>query len=98
MFGRPLGLSDEQFAATVHGDPSDPAWREDHESLLIALADELHDTGTISDPLWSALAPRYADDQLLELIITSGWYRLIACVLNAVGIQREPWAARFPAA
>src|SRR5438874_1897978 len=38
-FGKPLGLSDEQIAATVHGGPDDPAWSE-HDAQLIRLADE----------------------------------------------------------
>jgi hypothetical protein len=94
-FGRPLGLSDEQLAASVHGTAEDPAW-SDHEQLLIRLVDELHDTSTVSDELWGALAVRYRDEQLLELVITAGWYRLISDVVNAVGIENEQWAARFP--
>ena len=94
-FGRPLGLSDEQLAASVHGTAEDPAW-SDHEQLLIRLVDELHDTSTVSDELWGALAVRYRDEQLLELVITAGWYRLISYVVNAVGIENEQWAARFP--
>lgn len=95
-FGRPLGMSDEQIAATVHGDAADPVWSE-ADRLLVRLADELHDTCNVSDGLWSELSRRYREDQLLELVITAGWYRLIAGVINAVGIELEPWAARFPA-
>src|SRR5919106_1542278 len=40
-FGKPLGLSDEQIAATVHGPAEDRAWSE-HDAQLIRLADELH--------------------------------------------------------
>jgi len=94
-FGRPLGLSDEQIAATVAGAADDPAW-SDRQSLLIRLADELHDTDTISDELWSRLAAVWQADQLLELIATAGWYRLLSYVINACGVEREPWAARFP--
>jgi alkylhydroperoxidase family enzyme len=94
-FGSPLGLSDEQLTASVHGTAEDPAWSDD-ERLLIRLVDELHDTSTVSDELWGALAVRYRDDQLLELVITAGWYRLISYVVNAVGIENEEWAARFP--
>src|SRR3954462_13357246 len=54
-FGKPLGLSDEQVAATVHGRPDDPAW-SDREAQLVRLADELHDTCTVSDTLWVELA------------------------------------------
>jgi 4-carboxymuconolactone decarboxylase len=94
-YGKPLGLTDAQIAATVAGDGDDPAW-SDSDRLLIRLVDELHDTCTISEPLWSELAARYRNDQLLELLIAAGWYRLLAYVINAVGIEREEWAARFP--
>jgi 4-carboxymuconolactone decarboxylase len=96
VYGQPLGLSDGQLAATVHGSAEDPSWSE-AERLLIRLADELHETCTVSAALWSALADRYTDDQLLELAIIAGWYRLLSSVINAAGVQLEPWAARFPA-
>ncbi|HEY7932464.1 MAG TPA: carboxymuconolactone decarboxylase family protein [Solirubrobacteraceae bacterium] len=95
-YGKPLGLSDAQIAATVHGSSEDPLWSE-RDSLLIAMADELHERCTISETLWAGLAECFSDEQLLELLITSGWYRLLSYVINAAGVQLEPWAARFPA-
>ncbi len=94
-FGKPLGLTDEQLAATAHASSDDSAWAE-ADRLLVRLVDELHDTCAVSSSLWSALAERYADDQLLELVIIAGWYRVLSGVINAVGIQLEPWAPRFP--
>lgn len=94
-FGKPLGLTDEQINATVHGTPDDPAWL-DQDALLIRLADELHETCTVSEATWTALAARFRDDELLELIITAGWYRLLSYVINAAAVELEPWAARFP--
>jgi 4-carboxymuconolactone decarboxylase len=94
-FGKPFGLTDKQITATAVGPVDDPAWSET-DTLLVRLADELHDTCDVSDPLWSALADRYSDDQLLELVITAGWYRLLSYLINAARVQREPWAARFP--
>jgi alkylhydroperoxidase family enzyme len=96
-FGKPLGLSDEQIAATVDGSAEDRAWSEE-DAQLIRLADELHEKCSVSDALWAELAERFSDDQLLELVITAGWYRLLSYVINAAGVEREPWAARFPAA
>jgi len=96
-FGKPLGLTDEQIAASVTGDAEDQAWSE-ADRLLVGFADEVYDTCTVSEELWAQLAERYRPDQLLELLITAGWYRLIAGVINAVGIELEPWAGRFPAA
>lgn len=94
-FGVSLGLTEEQVAATVHGSPEDPAWSE-RDALLVRLADELHRTATVSDVLWAELEPRWPHDQLLELIVTAGWYRLISYVINAAGVENEPWAATFP--
>jgi 4-carboxymuconolactone decarboxylase len=94
-YGKPLGLSDEQIAATVHSTADDPAFSE-HDALLIRLADELHDTCRVSDELWAALAERFREDQLLELLIIAGQYRLISYVVNGVRVEHEPWADRFP--
>ncbi len=94
-YGRPLGLTDEQLAATVAGSADDHAWTE-RDALLIRLADELHDTSDVSGALWDELSAHFTDKQLLELMITAGWYRLLSYVINGARIEREPWAARFP--
>jgi alkylhydroperoxidase family enzyme len=93
-FGKPLGFSDEQLDSTVHGAWDDPCWDAD-ESAVLRLADELHTTSTVSDELWAQLEERFDERQILELIITAGWYHLIAFVCNGVRIEREEWAARF---
>lgn len=94
-FGPPLGLTEAQLAATAAGDPDDPAWSAD-DGVLVRLADELHDGAAVSDELWAALSARLRDDQLLELIVVAGWYRLLSYVINAVRVELEPWAAQFP--
>jgi 4-carboxymuconolactone decarboxylase len=94
-FGGPVGLSEEQLAATVHGGPEDPVW-EEADAALIALADELHDTATVSDALWDRLAARFDDEQLLELLVVAGWYRMLSYVMNGAQVELEPWAPRFP--
>lgn len=94
-FARSVGIDDEQVVASVGGDSDDPAWAEP-DRPLVALADELHDTATVSDALWSSLEARFTEEQLIELIVVGGWYRLIGCTINATGVQLEPWAARFP--
>jgi alkylhydroperoxidase family enzyme len=95
-YGSPVGLSDEQIAASVDGAPDHAAWSA-HDSLLIRFADELHGTCGVTDQLWIELANEFSADQLLELTITAGWYRLLAYVINAARVPHEPWAARFPA-
>jgi alkylhydroperoxidase family enzyme len=94
-FGAAVGLTEEQLEATAAAEADDPVWSAD-DALLIRLADELYDTGDLSDPTWDALAARYEPDQLLELVVIAGWYRLLSYVINVVRIEAEPWAARFP--
>lgn len=95
-FAAAVGLTDAQIAATAHGAPDDPAWDE-RGALLVRLADELHDTAAVSAALWERLAAVWPPEQLLELVVTCGWYRLISGVINAAAIELEPWAARVPA-
>jgi 4-carboxymuconolactone decarboxylase len=94
VFGRPLGLTEAQLAATVRGTADDPVWSQ-RERLLVRLADDLHDGRHVSDRLWAQLQSQWADDQLLELIVVVGWYRVISQLLVAIGVELEPWAARF---
>jgi alkylhydroperoxidase family enzyme len=95
VFGKPLGLSDPQLAATSQGDADDPAW-SDADAQLIAAADALYDTNTIPDEIWDELSRCREQDQLLELVVVAGWYRMISYLVNTLRVQLEPWAPRFP--
>ena len=97
-FGERVGLTPEQVAATARAAEAaiDPCWSPE-DALLIRLADELHETAMVSDGLWEQLARHHTEPQLLELIVTAGWYRTLAYVINAARVPVESWAARFPA-
>jgi alkylhydroperoxidase family enzyme len=94
-FGRPLGLSGEQIAATATGRPDAPVWSE-RQSLLVRLADELHDTGTVSDGLWQGLTAGWSLEQLVELIALAGQYHVVSFLANALQVEPEDGAERFP--
>jgi len=96
-FGKPLGLSDEQLHSTVHGSSADACW-DSVQSIVFELADQLHKTSAVSDELWRSLEQEFAAEQLLELIVTAGWYHLISYICNGVRVEQEDWGARFPAA
>ena len=95
VFGESVGLSGEQIAASAAGRADDPAWSE-ADAQLIAAVDALCDTNSIPDELWEQLAARFREDQLVELIVVFGWYRVISYLLTTLRIELEPWAARFP--
>jgi alkylhydroperoxidase family enzyme len=94
-FGAPLGLTDEQLTATVRGGADDPVW-SDAERAVIRLADELHDTASPSDATFAELERHFDAAQILELVVTAGWYHAISFVISAARVQPEPWAAEFP--
>jgi len=96
-FGGPLGLSETHLHSTVHGHWSDACW-EPEQASVFRLADELHETSAISDELWQALAERLPETQIIELIVTAGWYHVIAYLCNGLRVQNEEWAPGFPPA
>ncbi len=94
-FGSAVGLSPEQLQATAAQQP-EPALFTPHQQALMLAVDELHDTSTMTDATWAALAESLSQGQLLELLLLVGWYHLIAFVANGAQVALEPWAERFP--
>jgi 4-carboxymuconolactone decarboxylase len=94
-FGATVGLDPSQLEDTARK-TVDPALWSERERVLIQLVDELYETATLSERLWEQVEALWSQAQILELIITVGWYHLISFLSNAVQIEHEPWAARFP--
>jgi 4-carboxymuconolactone decarboxylase len=94
-FGKPLGFTGDQLRSTVHGAWTDACW-EPAQAAVFRLADELHASSAVSDELWGTLAELFDEQQILELVVTAGWYHVIGYVCNAVRLDGEPWADRFP--
>jgi alkylhydroperoxidase family enzyme len=97
FFAERVKLTPEQQRATVHGDADDPVWTDD-ERLLIRLVDELHDSASISEPLWQQLAATFSAEQILELIALVGFYHAVSFFANGLRLPAEPGAVRFPPA
>lgn len=94
-FGAAAGLDERRLRATVRGGSREDCWTAE-QSTVLRLAEELHETSSIGDELWSELSSRFQTPQILELIVTAGWYHVIAYVCNGLRVQSEPWALRFP--
>ena len=95
IFGGAAGLNDAQLAASVAQDCDAQCWT-DAERLLIRMVDELHDSGRLTDDLWTSMAARWSPEQLLELIVLAGWYHTISFVANGAQVPLEQWGKRFP--
>jgi alkylhydroperoxidase family enzyme len=96
FFAEATALTAAQIHATVHADADDPCWSPP-EALLIRLVDALHDENTVDDLLWAELRKQFSEEQLIELIVLTGFYHMVSFVTNGLRLPLEDGAARFPA-
>jgi 4-carboxymuconolactone decarboxylase len=94
-FGAAAGLEERRLRATALGGSREDCW-EPEETAVLRLAEELHETSTIGDELWRDLSSRFSEQQILELIVTAGWYHVIAYVCNGLRVPLEPWSTPMP--
>ena len=87
VIGKREGVTDEEI--TRLRTPGLEGW-SDADRPFVAFADELCQTNDVTDATWSQLASRLSEEQLIELVILGGFYRLVAGALNALGVEREP--------
>jgi alkylhydroperoxidase family enzyme len=87
VIGRREGVTDEEI--TRLRTPGLEGW-SDADRPLIQFADELCQTNTVSDATWAPLAERFSEQQLVELTILCGFYRLVAGALNTLQVELDP--------
>ena len=97
VFGRRYGIPEDKLAGTVLWSWRDSRWSR-KERAIVRLADELHDTATVSNELWTELDGIFEPDQIVELLVIVGFYHTISFVTNGLGIQLEERGERFPVA
>jgi len=95
-FGGAAGLDARQLNSTAAGSPTDGCWGPE-EAAVMRLADQLHETSSISEELWDTLQDLFSEEQIIELIVTAGWYHTIAYLCNGLRVPLEGWAQRLPA-
>ena len=92
IIGKNVGLTDAEIAGIAGGEydwsPGDAA--------LIAMADDLADNDCVSDRTWAALAEDWLPDQVIELIITAGFYRMVSGFLNSTGVPLDDGVPGWP--
>jgi 4-carboxymuconolactone decarboxylase len=91
--GREAGLHDDEIARLA--DAADGEW-DPRDADLVAMVDELCADDVVSEATWSRLAARWDEQQLLELLVLAGYYRLVSGLLNSVGVGLEPETPGWP--
>ena len=59
-------------------------------ALIIAAVDELDANSGLSDATYQALADKFDDRQLMDLVFTIGTYGLLGMAFNAFGLDLDP--------
>jgi 4-carboxymuconolactone decarboxylase len=91
--GRTAGLTDHEIARLA--DSTDAHWSDD-DAALIAMVDDLCDDDVVSEATWQRLRARWDEAQLLELLVLTGYYRLVSGMLNSAGVALEPATPGWP--
>lgn len=90
---REAGMSERDIERIQEG-PSASDWDAD-ERVLCVLADELFEHNRITDATWAALASRYDEVRLIQVVMLVGYYHLVSDVLNGLRIPLEDGAVGF---
>ena len=56
---------------------------------MIAAVDELHGRRNVSDATWAASPRHYDEKQLIELVMLTGAYEMVAMTINTLGVEIE---------
>jgi alkylhydroperoxidase family enzyme len=91
--GRRAGLTNDQILMLARAGYE--GWSA-ADAAIVRAADELFDEDTISDATWKALDDQFDERQLLDVLITTGGYRMVSMVLNTFGVPAEPKSEPFP--
>jgi alkylhydroperoxidase family enzyme len=83
-----VGLTAEDVDRVTEGADAD-GWG-DFDRVVVRAVDELHNTGTLSDAVWAALADRYDEQQLIEFPVLVGNYTTTAYVQNSLKVSLDP--------
>ncbi|MCB2077026.1 MAG: carboxymuconolactone decarboxylase family protein [Novosphingobium sp.] len=85
MISKNAGISDEDIAAFAKGSEALSGF----EQVLACAAEELVSDQFIADATWAALAERYGEEQLMEVVFLVGCYNTMAMLTRSFGMPLE---------
>jgi len=95
FWGPLTGVTPAEADALTRDDADGPSWSP-LDRAVIESVDELERDGTLREPGWVALRDHLDDEQIVELLIVQGWYRMIATICNALDLGIENWMRPWP--
>jgi 4-carboxymuconolactone decarboxylase len=94
VIARATGVTDDEITRIIDG-PDAAGWDE-FDALLLRAVDELHDDACIAEATYRAIAARYDEQQMLDLVFTIGQYHLVSMALNTFRVARDDGVTGMP--
>ena len=88
------GVTPEQLAAVAERRADGPEFDET-ESAALTAAFELVSRHTLSETTLAALRACFTDRQVIEIVTTTGYYVMLAGLLNGLAVDVDPSGERF---
>lgn len=85
---RQLQMSDEEILGVR--DPANCKVFSEVDRAVIAMADELNDNAEVSAKTWSVLERFFSAAELVEMVLVSGFWRMMAGFLKTAQIPLDP--------
>jgi alkylhydroperoxidase family enzyme len=82
-------------AAEIRGVLDDTYTWSNSEAALLHAVDELCADSFVSETTWAELSATRDDQQLIEVLVLTGFYRMNAGILNSLGVQPDPGMPAF---
>ena len=94
IIGQRVGLSLSEIDALTKKFDAD-AW-SNRDAALIAMADDLCFDNCVSEATWNLLTADWKEDELIELVMVAGTYRLVSGFLNTMGVELDADTPGWP--
>jgi alkylhydroperoxidase family enzyme len=94
IIGERVGLTIEEITAVTR-DISEHNWT-DRDIALLEMSDDLCADNCVSQLTWEKLRRDWKEDELIELVMVAGTYRLVSGFLNTMGVELDAETPGWP--
>jgi alkylhydroperoxidase family enzyme len=91
---RDLKMSDEEILGVR--DPANCRTYSETDRAVIRMADELLDDSEVSAETWNILRQAFSNEELVELLLIAGFWRMIAGYLKTARVPLDPGVPSWP--
>jgi alkylhydroperoxidase family enzyme len=92
--GERIGLTQDEIRNL--GDAIDQGNWNENEANLLSFADSLIAEREVPDELWEAVSDTRDSDEMMELVLLVGYYRMLASFLKTMRVPLEDGATGLP--